>query len=69
MDFVEYVYTATDGGNEELARMLADGLQTFITPIGWTFPEWFDTAAQSVVDSASAAAEAVGEFLGISGSE
>jgi hypothetical protein len=43
--------------------------QTFITPIGWTFPEWFDTTVQSMIDATSAAAEAVTEYVGISGGE
>lgn len=69
MDFVEYVYTATDGGNDELARMLLDGLQTFIVPIGWTFPEWFDASMTTAAESVGAVADSVSEFFGISGSD
>jgi hypothetical protein len=67
MDGMEFVvYAAEMLMDDEAAELFT---QTFITPIGWTFPEWFDTTVQSVVDAASAAAESVSDYIGISGGE
>ena len=67
MDFVLYAYENLDA---DTARQAAEFFsQTFITPIGWTFPEWFDASMTSAAESVEAVAESVGEFFGISGSE
>jgi hypothetical protein len=70
MEFVEYVYIVTEGGGvEEVGRMVADGFTTFLVPIGWTFPEAFDTTVQSMIDATSEAVAAVTSYIGISGSD
>jgi hypothetical protein len=70
MEFVEYVYAVTEGGGvEEIGRLFTDGLTTFLVPIGWTFPEAFDTTVQSMIDATSEAVYAVTEYIGISGGE
>ena len=67
MDEIQIVVYAAEMLMDDEATELFT--QTFITPIGWTFPEWFDTTVQSVVDAASAAAESVSDYIGISGGE
>jgi|GEM_PF-4749619 hypothetical protein len=67
MDFVLY---ACENLDADTARQAAEFFgQTFIVPIGWTFPEWFDASMTSAAESVEAVAESVGEFFGISGSE
>jgi hypothetical protein len=67
MDGMEFVvYAAEMMLDDESARLFN---QTFIVEPLWTFPEWFNTTVQSMVDATSSAAESVSEFIGISGSE
>ena len=64
MEFVVYAAELlTDDAAAELFN------QTFIVEPLWTFPEWFNSTVQSMVDATSSAAESVSEFIGISGSE
>ena len=67
---MEFVLYAVENMDAETARQAAEFFgQTFIVPIGWTFPEAFDTTVQSMIDATSDAVAAVTEYIGISGGE
>jgi hypothetical protein len=67
MDEIQIVvYAAEMLMDDEAAELFT---QTFITPAMWTFPEFFNSTVQSMIDATSAAAEAVTEYIGISGGE
>ena len=67
MDGMEFVVYAAELLTDDAAAELFS--QTFIVPIGWTFPEAFDTTVQSMIDATSEAVAAVSEYIGISGGE
>ena len=70
MGGMEFVVYAVEQMDAETARQAADFFnQMFIVPIGWTFPEAFDTTVQSMIDATSEAVAAVTEYIGISGGE
>jgi hypothetical protein len=71
MDGMEFVvYAAEMLLDDDAARNAAELFNTtFITPPLWTFPEWFNSTVQSMVDATSAAAESVSDYIGISGGE
>ena len=67
---MEFVVYAAEQMDSDAVRFAADLFtQTFIVPIGWTFPEAFDTTVQSMIDATSDAVSAVTSYIGISGSD
>jgi hypothetical protein len=71
MDGMEFViYAAEVLLDDDAAQRAAELFNTtFITPPLWTFPEFFNSTVQSMIDATSAAAEAVTDYIGISGGE
>lgn len=68
MEFV--IYAAEVLLDDDAAQRAAELFNTtFITPPLWTFPEFFNSTVQSMIDATSAAAEAVTDYIGISGGE
>ena len=67
---MEFVIYATEQMDSDAVRFAAELFtQTFIVPIGWTFPDAFNETVQSMIDATSEAVAAVTSYIGISGSE
>jgi hypothetical protein len=70
MDGMEFVIYATEQMDSDAVRFAAELFaQTFIVPIGWTFPDAFNETVQSMIDATSEAVAAVTSYIGISGSQ